>query len=1427
MHCLPFFWKRRLLPMGGRQKTSAAKVLQGLSLAEKRALLARLLEEQSERSASVVPLSHGQRGLWFLHQLDPQSAAYNLCYPSRFRSRLNLPALTRALQRLFDRHASLRTTFEERGGVLCQRVHQRPSLPLEVIDAASWSEAALRERLAALAQRPFDLERGPLVRMYIFRRAHDDHIFLLCAHHIVGDFWSLVVVMAEMQALYPAECDGRPAPLEPIKRQYGDFVRWQAEMLEGPEGQRLAQYWERHLAGVPVVLDLPADRPRPPVFSRRGGTVTWRLEPAMIGRLRALALSEGTTLYALLLAAFELQLFRYTGQEEFLVGCPFAGRSRSGFDDVIGYFINMLPLRADLAGDPSFRALLRRVRGTVLLALQHQDYPFTLLVEQAKLKPDPSRAPLVQVSFTQEKVHGTHDLKAWRFLLPQTGAELSLGGLSIEPYYIEQCSSQCDLEMVFEEGNGSVEGMLRYSADLFDATTAQRMVGHFLTMLEGIADYPERKISAIPWLTRTERRLVLGGWNVTKADFPQGLCLHQLFEGQAKATPHAIAVCGGGTRLSYGELDRWSNQVARRLRRLGAGPGLPVALFFERSPEMIAAMLGVLKAGSAYVPLDPAAPQSRLKMIVADTQPRLIVTQQSLCGRLASLDRTVLSLDDRGCEINGDQTEASSESGVSSHDLAYIMYTSGSTGRPKGVMVEHRAICNTIHWRQKDLPVHGDDAVLHNLNYVFDPSLALIFHTLASGGRIVLAEPGEEYDPHRLLERAILEGVTVIEAPPVMLRVMLDDPLLKACRTLRWVCCGGEAMPPDLPPRLFELLDVALYNMYGPTETAVDATWWACRRGDDRPCVPIGRPIANVQAYILDPHGQPVAVGVPGELHIGGAGLARGYWNAPELTAERFMADPFSDAPGARLYRTGDRARWLDDGVIAFLGRLDHQVKVRGHRIELGEVESALASHPALREAAVAVEAGAAGGSRLVAYVVGHGDGEPLATEPLRRYLKDRLPEYMVPSVFLSLAALPRTPSGKIDREALPAPPRERAVSSRPFVAPATALEEFLAGLWRELLQVERVGTLDNFFELGGNSIGGAVLINRLQQKIGHHVSVIALFDSPTVAGLAHYLSEACPEVVQRVFGAGSHGGDRGFDGVSRANGDGARHRPGPKELVVALQPEGSETPWFMIHPPGGIVVCYQALAQRLSRERPFYGIRARGLHGEADLPERLEDMAAEYVAAVREIEPHGPYLLGGWSAGGLVAFEMAHQLLAQGQRTLLLALLDTVPENAEDQNWADRPGVEYGLELSLEQLSRLGPDEQLPYLWQHAMTLGLIESSIPMSVVHQVLDDLKQVFHHHMVLTDRYVVRRYPGTITLFRPTDAPVAAAVRHDRGWGSLAASVDVHFVPGQHHSMVQEPHVQELARALESCLQTSQDRVAPETAHTFLSDPATGV
>jgi len=1114
----------------------------GLSLPEKRMLLAKLLREKTKHEPSVYPLAHGQRGLWFLYQLDRASAAYNLYFPARIRARLDVAAFRRALQKQVDRHPGLRTTFEERDGELRQRVHENMPVSLEVLDASAWSEQDLHERVEAEAYRPFDLERGPLLRLHLFARGPEEHVFLMAAHHIIGDFWTLVLLMEEMQALYPAECSGAPVILPPLTYTYRDFVRWQADMLAGPEGERLWSYWQQQLANVPPVLELQADRPRPPRFIPHGVAVPCSFGPDLTRRLKALASTEGVTLYTVLLSAFQALLGRYTGQNDFVVGSPFAGRSRPEFEQVVGYFINMLPLRANLAADPPFRVLLRQVGATVLQALQHQDYPFPLLVERLNLKRDPSRPPLVQASFTLEKAHRRVGVGSWSFFLPQAEVRLNVGGLRAEPYRIEQRSCQADLEMVLEEDGGSIYGMLRGNAELFDEATIRRLVGHFQTLLAGAAADPDRRLSELPLLTPAEERQVLHEWNDTRTDYPRDRCLHQLFEEQVEKNPGAVAVSFGEETLTYAELDRRANRLAHRLHRLGVGPNTLAALCLERCPEMVVAILAVLKAGGAYVPLDPASPAERLRAILADTRAPVLLTQRHLADRLSALETETICLDDSDESgrlaprvesalaervpppHDSDGSARPPVSGVQPHDLAYVIYTSGSTGRPKGVMVEHRAIGNTIWWHRQVLTVRPDDRLLLVVPYFFDASICLIFPALAAGARLILAEPGEERDPSRLVQRVERDGVTILPVLPRVLQLMLEGPLREAGRKLRWVCCGGEVMPPELPGRVFDVLDVELYNLYGPTEAAVDATYWTCRRGDNRPIVPIGRPIANVQVYVLDQHRQPLPVGVPGELYVGGVGLARGYLNDPQLTAERFIPDPFSDVPGARLYRTGDRCRWLPDGAVGFLGRLDQQVKVRGYRIEVGEIEAVLQSHPGVHEAAVTVHSDGAGGERLVAYVsvLPEESSSTADAEQLRRHLQERLPEYMVPSAFVLMPELPHTPSGKLDRAALPAPPASQRPTAQPYVAPRTPLEEFLAGLCRDVLRIERIGVLDNFFELGGNSIQAAVLINRLQEKLGEPIYTVAVFDSPTLADLVRYLGEVCPATIVRLFGAES-----------------------------------------------------------------------------------------------------------------------------------------------------------------------------------------------------------------------------------------------------------------------------------------------------------------
>ncbi|MFW6168862.1 MAG: non-ribosomal peptide synthetase [Planctomycetota bacterium] len=1388
------------------------KSLEGLSAAEKRMLLAQLLREKAERDSSF-PMSEGQKGLWLSHQMEPSNSCYNISLPSRFRSHLNVSALHETLRTLVQRHAGLRTTFAERDGELVQCVHDAMAVPLERIDASRWSEEELQRYLQAASAKPFDLARGPLLRAALFTRAPGDHVFLAMAHHIVVDFWSLVILLMEIRSVYPALCAGREAELPPVTSTYADFVRWQKRLLDSDKGEQLAQYWDNKLSGVPHVLDLPTTQPRPPQFSHRAGVVSCHLPETLTSELNDLAARERVTIYCVLLAAFQILLGRYSGQRDFLIGTPFVGRSQREFESTVGYFVNMLPMRVQLGGDPTFRELLRQVSATALEALDHQDYPFSLIVERLEVMRDPSRPALVQATFTLERSQRKEEAGRGRFLFPDSEAHVNIGGLIGETYYVAQQSCRHELEMVLEQSSGTINGLLCYCADLFDQPLMERMMEHYQTLLSSAVSNPDLPLSQLNWFSAAERQKVLHEWNQTEMDFPPNLLLHQLFEQQAEHSPDRVAITSESESFTYRQLDSHANRLAHQLIGHGVEADTLVALCLDRSPRCVALILATLKAGGACVPLDPSLPAERLQSVLRETGAVLAVAQPGQLEPLrAASGPSVISTDELEWSALQEQDPGPPENRARPDNLAYVIFTSGSTGHPKGVMVEHRAICNTIQWRKHVLPLEPNDRVLLLLPCFFDASFSIMFSTLAQGGRLVMAATGAELNPTTLLDFAISEQITVLPSSPRLLHVLVDHPLIQQLRSLRQVQVGGEVISAGFCQRIVDQLNLPLVNLYGPTEAAVETSCWICRPGDRLRNIPIGRPISNVKTYVLDANQKPVPVGVPGELYIAGAGLARGYLNDPRQTAERFLGDPSGNSGVPRMYRTGDRCRWLEDGNLEFLGRLDQQVKLRGYRIELAEVEHAMISHPMVREAAVAVHSSPAQEPRLVAYVVPSDQEHRLGEADLRRDLCAALPHYMVPTLFETLAALPRTASGKLDRPALPRP-RQRDRRPRPAVPPRTPLEHFLVDACRKTLNIESVGLRDSFYGLGGSSIQGATLLAMLQEELGERIHTTALFDLTEIGELAAYLAEHYREAVALRFGpeSASPAPIPATESQSlNANGQSAAGAPRPRDLIVPIQPHGENTPLIMVHPPGGIVVCYQPLAHCLGDEQPLYGVRARGLHGESDLPTDLVTMASEYVQAIRSVSPTGPYCLGGWSLGGVVAYEMAQQILRQGDSVRMLLLLDTtIPQGPANQQYCaeeTNTGLEYGLDITLEELAELGPDQQLPYLWDHARKLGVIDETAPESLVQQVLDDLKKLFHLHFQLAGEYRIEPYPGRITLMRPSDAPVEIHTTPDRGWRKLARQVDVHFVPGQHHSMVKEPHVNVLARELSQCLRT---------------------
>ena len=1051
--------------------------ISALSPERKRALLAKLLMAEAEESASAYPLSYGQRSMWFIHKLAPASAAYTVTYAARISGELDVPALERAAQALVDRHPILRTTYAERDGQPVQLVH--PQWPVRIarhhlgaspVDdagrngprrsrAISTGQPELDEWIRRETDRPFDLYIGPLLRLTLLERTADEHVLLLGLHHIAVDFWSIDVILDELRLLYAAEHGAAPPP--PPAESFVDYADQQARMLAGAEGERLWQYWREELAGDLPVLQLPTDRPRPAVQTYRGTVHRFTVDDTVTAGIIQLGRSVGATPYMTLLAAYATLLHRYSGQGDMVIGSPFACRDRVAVEGLVGYLTNPVALRADLHDDPTFTTLLGRVKETVQGALEHQDYPFPLLVERLRPVRDPGRTPLFQVSFAWEQTRRFCD-----------APDPELGGLQLETLHVGQGGAPFDLMIEMGEHDGKLSGVMQYNTDLFDATTVDRMAGHFATLLGGIAADPDRRVSQLPLLTKEERHQ-LAAWNQTQVVYDAPACLHEMVAATVARVPDAVAVTCADREMSYAELDRRANGLAQRLRRLGVGPEIVVPVLLDRSEDLVVALLGVLKAGGAFLPLDSAQPAQRMAAILADVPdaPVCVTHQNNLAHLPPGFTGHRLCLDAPSAPSGQDAT-AAPVAGMSSANLAYVIHTSGSTGKPKGTLNTHAGIRNRLLWMQDAYRLTAEDRVLHKTPVSFDPFVWEIFWPLITGARVVVAKPEGHKDAAYLVRTIIEKGVTTMHFVPSMLRRFLAEPGVAGCTGLRQVFCSGEALPYDLRDHFLATLDAELYNLYGPTEAAIDVTHFHCQRGDRGPLVPIGRPIANIRAHILDAHLQPVPVGVPGELLIGGVGVGRGYLNRPDLTAAVFIADPFGGDPagsGQRLYRTGDLTKYLPDGNIDYLGRLDFQVKIRGFRIEPGEVEAAVAQHPAVAQAAVVTRTNSRGDTILVAHVVPV-DGAAPSTAELRRFLLELLPAAMVPAVFEVADTLPLTSSGKVDRKALMAVGGAAGPQEPAFLAPRTRTEQVLAEIWCAVMDLERVSVNDDFFALGGAS---------------------------------------------------------------------------------------------------------------------------------------------------------------------------------------------------------------------------------------------------------------------------------------------------------------------------------------------------------------------
>lgn len=1153
------------------------------------------------------PLSFAQERLWILQQFEPDSTAYNEMQIIRMTGPLSVDALARSLEQIAARHDTLAMAFQEIEGELRQVVEPLPSTCLEVIDLGHLADeeqmAAAWEMVGAFRQKVFDLTRPPLWRVLLIRLSPSDYLFVRVVHHIITDGWSSSIFWRELSRLYTGFVTDSPASLPPLPVSYRDFSVWQREWLTGERLEALRKYWRAQLADLPP-LNLPLDRPRPPQMSHRGATEWFVVDDALHAQLSALARAGGATLYMLLLAAFQLLLHRYTGQSDFAVGSPIANRTRPEIEGLHGFFANTLVMRADCSGNPSFRALLERVRQRALEAYSHQEMPFEKLVEELHPSRFFNRNPLFDVLFTLQN-------------MPHT--EFALADLHCQRLPSPDSVSKFDLSLFLYERANGLEGRLDYATDIFEQSTIRRMIDHFQTLLAGIVADPDCPISKLPLLTERERRQLLVEWNPAEPDFPEQKSIPQLFGEQASRTPNAVAVVEGDRQISYEELDRLSSHLAYRLQLEGLQIGDRVALALARSTEAVVAIVAILKAGALYLPLDLNSPPARLLKIMHEAEPRLLITAvepiempvPSNCRRLSIADL----LSAKGAPPPGWKATTPAPDAP-----AYVMYTSGSTGTPKGVIVPHRAVARLV-LHSDFVSIDEQDTFLLLSPLSFDASTFELWGALLNGAKLVVLS--DQWPAPAVIHLYIQRHqVSILWLTAALFHLLVDD-YPAALTGVRCVLAGGDVLDPvrvaslvrQMPPKH------RLLNGYGPTE---NTTFSSCHPvAKDHPPtvpVPIGRPIRHSSAYILDARQQPVPIGVPGELYVGGAGLALGYLNRPDLTAERFLPHPFSDKPGARLYRTGDLARYRADGVIEFLGRIDHQVKIRGFRVEPGEIEALLREHPSVRDAVVGLREDEITGRQLVAWWIGR-EGKPVKAEELRDFLRQRLPDYMLPAAFVPVDAFPLNPNGKIDLEGLPAPDNGLILTTAH--APETALERQLLTLWQKTLGRKNLSIDDNFFDVGGHSLLAVRLVDRVSQATGRHLPVASLFYGPTIRQQAALIQQ---------------------QGWSP-----------PWRSLVPVQPAGSRPPLFLVPPAASSGMRFAQLARLLGTEQPLYGFDPSGLDGRSPIHTAVEEMAAHFVQELRHLQPIGPYLIGGMCFGGHVAYEMARQLGDDAPVVLLL----------------------------------------------------------------------------------------------------------------------------------------------------------------------------
>ncbi|MCC5608943.1 amino acid adenylation domain-containing protein [Nostoc sp. CHAB 5834] len=1317
-----------------------------------------------------IPLSFSQQRLWFIDQLYQGSSFYHVTNALHLTGMLNVTAIQQSLNEIVRRHEAWRTNFitidqQPVQVILPQLTWELLIINIEHLSNKDW-EVEVKQIAIKEAQKPFNLATKPLVRATLLRLSEVEHILLLTIHHIVTDGWSMGVFAQELVTLYAAFSTGQFIPLAELPIQYADFTIWQRDRLQGELLKTQLNYWKQHLKGKLPILQLPTDYPRPAVASFKGAKQYFTFSQTLTKALNKFSQQEECTLFMTLLAAFNILLYRYTAQEDILIGSSIANRNRTELEGLIGLFVNNLVLRNNLSGNPSFREFLSRVREVTLNAYAHQDLPFEKLVEELQPERNLNHNPLFQVMFILQNA-------------PTPVEEVS--GLNLRTLEIDHGTSEFDISVSISESQQELTGFLEYNTDLFNTNTIKRLIDNFETLLESIVTNPNQRISKLSLLTTQEQEQLLIEWNKTLADYPDDASLHQLFEQQVKLSPDALALISQSEEITYQQLNQKVNQLTHYLKKLGVTTETLVAICLERSVDMIVAILAILKAGGAYLPLDANYPVERLQFMVADSQVSLVISNTLLIHHWGQINAIALDTD---WEIIQQESQENPVSISGGDRLAYIIYTSGSSGTPKGVLGTHRGTVNGLHWLRKTYPFVAGEICCQKTAISFVDLVWEIFAPLLQGIPTVIIPDAIAKDPKFFLETLAYHQVSRLVLVPSLLRILLNNysHLTQKLSHLKLWISSGEALAIDLVKTFKQLLPNAkLINLYGSSEVSANVTYYDTSLLSEKSLtVPIGHPIDNTQVYILDRHLQLAPIGVVGELYIGGDGLARSYLHRSELTQQQFIDHPF--LAGNKLYKTGDLGRYLNNGQLEYFGRQDDQIKIRGFRVELGEIAAAIAQHPSLQNSVVIAQNDPQGDKYLIAYIV---TKEENLIPKILEYLQKKLPHFMIPSAFMVLDEIPLTPNGKVDKQALPTDDIIRLNSHKSFIDARYFTELALVKIWEQLLNTNPIGVTDNFFDLGGHSFLAVRLIAQIYERFGHNLPLSTLFENTTVEKLA--------KIVSQPVSLGSN------------------------SPLVAIQSSGSRRPFFCVHAAGGDVNNYLILARKLGIEQPFYALEQNPNQQEF-YNLSVEETASYYLKEIRTVQPQSPYLLGGWCYGGIIAFEMAQQLQKQNETVDLLVVIDAIlpkiiikPIKDDDaklilrlaeaiKNWF---GIDFA--VSYPELRDLSLKEQFNLLFGKA-NLDISETEMV-----QHLQSYK-LFKTHIQAMRNYVPQVYPHAITLFKANEI-----ITHDfesqefhsddplLGWGKYSQQhINMIEIPGNHFSIFNEPYIQELANQLKKHL-----------------------